>query len=412
MSPRLALKVAIVGTGIRAQSHLVTILKLKDIYKPVAVCDINEDRVKQISERLGIEGYMNVERMLDKEKIDIIIIAVPPEGHHIITSLAAERGIHVISETPMSFSLECARMMLDVCKKYGTKIDISENVRRWPSEKMKRCIVESGIIGKVTQIHCCYVSGIYHGISAVRNCALGEAKQAIGYCKNIQLAEKHWFDPFCRRVGKKMKNISTVPTKPEENAWIATWEIGITDYDNDVTSIHEFPIGAIRGSHWEIDATLGQIIGNDVYVYKNGKRNKYPIQTVMCSMEDGRTIDYLKVDTEPEIVWENPYKEYLLCDADDVARADVLINMYKAITQGIETDYGIGGYKDLEIMIATRESAMRHSAPIELPIKEPLEYDKIQHEKYEEVYGHDCLEIIQTPSWKQEAKLANTLAKD
>ncbi|MFQ6041903.1 MAG: Gfo/Idh/MocA family protein [Candidatus Poribacteria bacterium] len=403
------LNIAVVGTGGRAQSHLATIPKLKDIYQLTAVCDINEERAQQAAERFGVQGYTNVEKMFDKEKIDVITIAVPPEGHHINTVLAAERGVHVISETPMSFSLECARMMLDVCEKHGTKVDVSENVRRWPNERMKRRIVESGVIGEVTQIHCCYASGIYHGISAVRNCALGEAKQVIGYCQNVQLAERHWFDPFCRRAGQGMENINTVPANPSENAWVATWEIGIADYDNGVTSVHEFPIGALRGSHWEIDATSGQIISNDVYVYEDGKRNRYPIQTVMCDTEDGRTIDYLKVDTKPEVVWENPHKRYPLSDADDIARADVLISVYKAATEDVETDYGLGGYKDLEMMIATRESAIRGSAPVKLPIQEPLLYDKIQHKRYREIYGHDPLEIIHTPPWKQEAKLSSEM---
>ncbi|HIE28057.1 TPA: hypothetical protein EYP66_12295 [Candidatus Poribacteria bacterium] len=61
------------------------------------------------------------------------------------------------------------------------------------------------------------------------------------------------------------------------------------------------------------------------------------------------------------------------------------------------------------MMIATRESAIRNSAPIKLPIKEPLLYDKIRHERYGEIYGHDTLEIIHTPFWQQEAKLSSEM---
>lgn len=401
------LKIGVVGTGKRACSHLTTILKLKDVYKLVAVCDINETRVRNVSKKFNAKGYTNVEKMLNKENIDVILIATPPEGHHIITTLAAEYGVHVICETPMSFSLECARMMLDVCRKHGTKINISENVFRWPSEKMKKCIVESGIIGKITQIHCCYVSGMYHGISAIRNCASSEAKRVIGFCKNVYVAEKYWFDPYCYRAGKKIKNIDLVSTKRKEKIREVPWEIGVTEYENEVISIHEFPIGSLRGSHWEIDATLGYIIGNDLYMYENGKYNRYSIQTEMCTIEEGTTIDYLKVGTKSEIIWENPHKEYPLAGADEIARAEVLINTHKAIVENTETDYAIDGYKDLEIMIATRESAIRGGVPIELPIKEPLKYDGIQHEKYREMYGQDCFKSTHIISWKQEAELSN-----
>jgi hypothetical protein len=52
---------------------------------------------------------------------------------------------------------------------------------------------------------------------------------------------------------------------------------------------------------------------------------------------------------------------------------------------------------------------MRNSAPIQLPITEELEYDRIQHEEYKVIYGHDPLEIIQTPMWKRESTLSENM---
>jgi len=63
------LNIAVVGTGGRAQSHLATIPKLKDIYQLTAVCDINAERARQASERFGVKGYTNVEQMFDIEPL-------------------------------------------------------------------------------------------------------------------------------------------------------------------------------------------------------------------------------------------------------------------------------------------------------------------------------------------------------
>lgn len=404
------LRIGVVGVGGRAGSHLATIPKLADIYTLAAVCDINESRVQQVANQYGVPGYTDLEKMLDSENLDVIVIATPPEGHHIITCQAAERGAHVITETPMSFSLTCARIMLEAAEKHGVKLEVSENVKRWPRERLKRQIVDSGVLGEVTQIHCWYTSGAYHGISAIRNCARSEVRRVVGHARNVQMATGHWFDPFCRRAVGQAAHIGTTPNQPDESARVATWEIGIIDFENGVTAVYEYPIGVMRGGYWEIDATRGQILGNEVYIHENGQRNQYSIETVTCDVNGVQTIDHLKINTDPPVVWENPLKKYPLSDGDDIARADVLMSIYRAATEGIELGYGgIGGYKDMELMIAIRESAMRHSAPIQVPITEPLEYDQRQHEEYKAIYGHDPLEIIQTPAWKREATLSDEL---
>ena len=404
------LKIGVAGVGGRSGSHLNTIPKLKDAYRLAAVCDIREAHVQQIAAKHNVPGYADVQQMLDEEELDVILITTPPEGHHIITTLAAERGVHVISETPMSFSLACARLMLETAEKYDIFLEVSENVRRWPAERLKREIVESGVLGTVTQIHCWYVSGGYHGVSAIRNCACSEVTQIVGHAQNVQLATSYWFDPFARRAGGETSHISTMPRTPDEGARVATWELGVANFENGVVAVYEYPIGPVRGNYWEIDATHGQIIGSDVYLYENGERNRYPIETVMTERDGVKVVDHVKIDTNPPIVWENPFKKYSLTDADDIARTDVLMSIYHAVTQDAALDYGgIGGYKDLEFLIGVRESAIRQSTPIHFPITEELQYDQIQHKAYEQVYGNPPLDMQPTPLWKQEARIAQEL---
>ncbi|MCZ6680418.1 MAG: Gfo/Idh/MocA family oxidoreductase [Candidatus Poribacteria bacterium] len=404
------LRIAVVGVGGRAGAHLTTIPKLKDAYQIAAVCDIREEQAQQVAAKHRVPGYTDVEKMLDAENLDVILITAPPEGHHIITAQAAERAVHVISETPMSFSLACARLMLETAEKHNIFLEVSENVRRWPAERLKRKIIESGMLGTVTQIHCWYVSGGYHGISAIRNCACGEATRVIGHAQNVQLAMSRWFDPFARRAVGEMPHIGTMPAVPDSGARVATWELGVANFANGITAIYEYPIGAARVNYWEVDGTRGQIIGSDVYLYEDGQRNRYPIETVTREQDGISAIDHLKINTDPPIIWENPYTKYLLTDADDVARADVLMSIHRAVTEGAALDYGgIGGYRDVEFLIGVRESAMRQNAPISFPIEEELVYDQRQHEAYRQIYGHDPLEITQTPLWKQEARLSQEI---
>ncbi|MFQ6008581.1 MAG: Gfo/Idh/MocA family protein [Candidatus Zixiibacteriota bacterium] len=152
------LKIAVIGTGKRAGAHLATIPKLTDIYSLVAVCDINEERLKPIAERHSVPGYTDVEKMLATEKPDVVLIAVGGIGHHVIAKIAAEYGAHILTETPIASTLPCTDLMINAAKEHNVKLEVSENVWRWPQERAKREIVDAGLIGEVTFAHLWYSS--------------------------------------------------------------------------------------------------------------------------------------------------------------------------------------------------------------------------------------------------------------
>ena len=121
------LKIAVVGTGGRAGAHLSTIPKLEPIYQLVGVCDIDKDRATETAQRMSVSGYTDIETLIEMESPDVILITVPPDGHHVITEIAASRGVHVITETPISTTLPCADRMIDAA---------ASMVSSWRSPKM------------------------------------------------------------------------------------------------------------------------------------------------------------------------------------------------------------------------------------------------------------------------------------
>ncbi|MFQ6031465.1 MAG: Gfo/Idh/MocA family oxidoreductase [Candidatus Zixiibacteriota bacterium] len=79
---------------------------------------------------------------------------------------------------------------------------------------------------------------------------------------------------------------------------------------------------------------------------------------------------------------------------DDVARAAAHYSIYRAVVEDIEPEYGaVSARKDMEILIAIRESARKGSLPIELPLTEITEYERGIHESYRSRYGHNPLEV-------------------
>jgi predicted dehydrogenase len=367
--PGRILNIAVIGTGGRAQAHLATIPRLHDAFRLCAVCDIDPARAEEVGGRLGVRGYSDVVELLDKAQPDVVLIAVPPDGHHILTARCAERGVHVLCETPIATTLACADVMIGAAHAHGIRLEVAENVWRFPLERLKRRIIEAGLIGDVTQVHCWYSSGSYHGMNAVRTHIGREAMRVVGFSRAFAAA----------------------PTGAP-----ADWELGLVDFAGGAMAVYQLPSRRERGNYWEIDGTRGQIIGSDLYLYgPDGRRQRYPLEAETVEGPHGPTLVRMKVATDPPVVWENPYPSYALpAGADDVARADQLFSIYHAVVDGQPVQYGPeNARRDQEILIALRESASSGNRPIALPLTSLTQHEEALHARYRETYGHDPLDI-------------------
>ncbi len=356
------LKIAVVGTGGRASAHLSTIPKLEPIYQLVGVCDIDSERATETAQRLSVSGYTDIETLIEMESPDVILITVGPDGHHVITEIAASHGVHVITETPISTTLPCADRMINAAAQYGVKLEVAENVWRWPHERLKRKIVDAGLIGEITHAHLWYTSGSYHGMNAIRTLVQSQAVRVVGHAKEIGGS---------------------------------SWEVGVVEFENGVSLIYEMPTRR-RGNYWEIDGTEGSIVGNELLLYRDTGAETYPIETVTTEVEGVTVVDHARVDTDPPVIWENPLKAFGLADADDVARGTELHSIYRAVVEPIKPEYGaVNGRTDQEILIAIRESARTGGQPIDLPLTEITGYEENLHQEYRERYGVDPFDPIE-----------------
>lgn len=371
------LKIAVAGTGQRAQAHLATIQKMTDRFRLVGVCDVEEKRAEEAAGRFGGRPYAHPIRLMEAEKPDVLLIVVPPEGHHILAEAAADRGIHLMSETPIGISLPCIDRMIEAAKRNRVKLEVTENVWRFPHERLKKKIVDAGLIGPVTQVHCTYLSGAYHGMNAIRLYAGGEARRVTGMARDVAVR------PYVA--------YGNVPTEANP------WEAGLIEFDNGVTVVYEFPARRLGArNHWEIDGPEGHIVGNDLFLYRDGEKGdervQYPILTDTEEVGGRKVIARLRVETDPPVVWENPYVAYETPGADEVARADQLAMMHRAVVEDVEPGYGaVQGRKDQELVIAVRASAVLGGRPVDLPLKGVTAHEERLHADFRERFGCDPL---------------------
>jgi predicted dehydrogenase len=141
--------VAIIGCGI-GRSHIVEgYLPHPDKFKVATLCDLNEERLKQIGDEFGIDKRTtSFAEVLVDNSIDIVDICTPPGIHLELVVAALEAGKHVICEKPLTGSLAGVDQIMRVERTArGVLMPIFQYRYGDGVEKAKR-IIEAGIAGR------------------------------------------------------------------------------------------------------------------------------------------------------------------------------------------------------------------------------------------------------------------------
>ena len=136
------LNIALVGCGRIANRHS-ELLGKKHIKgaKLVAVCDIDEVKASQISEKFNVPYYLDMDDMMQKEHVDIVAVLTESGYHakHVIN--LSKYGKHIIVEKPMALSLNDADKMIQSCAENNCKLFvIKQNRFNVPVVKLKEAL--------------------------------------------------------------------------------------------------------------------------------------------------------------------------------------------------------------------------------------------------------------------------------
>ncbi|TFG07120.1 MAG: Gfo/Idh/MocA family oxidoreductase [Promethearchaeota archaeon] len=136
----------IIGCGGAANdmSQMVKALKRVEI---IAACDPILSRACKVA---GEEhSYKEVERMYENENLDAVYLAVPHHLHGPMIKQALENGLHVFCEKPVANTIESAREILRLDKKYSNlKVGINYQHRYDYNCRDLALSIQNGHLGK------------------------------------------------------------------------------------------------------------------------------------------------------------------------------------------------------------------------------------------------------------------------
>jgi len=146
------LRVAFIGAGGIANTHIHCLQQLGDRVQIVALADPSEGAMaKRIADNqlAGVATFTDYKKMLKSVAIDAVNICTP-NGLHAPASIAASKaGCHVVVEKPMAMNAGEAKRMLAAAKAAKKKIVIGFQYRFDPRTLLIRRAFDEGALGKV-----------------------------------------------------------------------------------------------------------------------------------------------------------------------------------------------------------------------------------------------------------------------
>lgn len=119
----------------------------------VAAADPNPPLLEKVRADCGVERtYTSFDELFEREELDIITLATDNAGTADLVEQAAARGIHVISEKPMSATLEQANRMVEACRKARVQLMINWPTAWSPAIQTIDRLIREGAIGRVHKV--------------------------------------------------------------------------------------------------------------------------------------------------------------------------------------------------------------------------------------------------------------------
>ncbi|MDX1285124.1 MAG: Gfo/Idh/MocA family oxidoreductase [Draconibacterium sp.] len=144
--PTSNFKIAILGCGKVAHLHAKAIENLPNA-RLVGVWSRTTKTAEDFAAQYKVPFYTDIEKLIQKEKVDLAIVCTPHPFHLEPTIAVANAGANVLVEKPLASTLEDADKMIEACKTAGVKLGVISQ-RRWyePVKRVKEAI-DSGKIG-------------------------------------------------------------------------------------------------------------------------------------------------------------------------------------------------------------------------------------------------------------------------
>lgn len=143
------IRIAIVGCGRISKNHFGSIDEYPDDLELAAVCDVDPDVVQSVAAQHGVAGYASLETMLQEVGPDVVALCTPSGLHPAQAIIAAQHGVHVVTEKPMATQWADGIRMVDACDKAGVYLFVVKQNRSNATLQLLRRAIDERRFGRI-----------------------------------------------------------------------------------------------------------------------------------------------------------------------------------------------------------------------------------------------------------------------
>ena len=142
------LRFGLVGCGVIGPIHAEALAALPDALL-VAAADLDIERAQRLTAQYGGTPYHDLQSMLQRERLDVVIVCTPSGLHGEHACQVMRSGRHVIVEKPMEIRREALDEMQRVQQETGVKMAVISQHRFDPACQQVRQLVDEQAFGRL-----------------------------------------------------------------------------------------------------------------------------------------------------------------------------------------------------------------------------------------------------------------------
>jgi predicted dehydrogenase len=132
---------------LHAEAYIGNLRAIPDV-EMIGIADEDQARGQHFSELYNANLYPSYESLL-ADQPDGVVICSENARHRPLVELAADAGVHILSEKPLATSLEDAQTMTDACAKASVKLMTAYPMRFSTPMIEIKTLIGSGKLGKI-----------------------------------------------------------------------------------------------------------------------------------------------------------------------------------------------------------------------------------------------------------------------
>jgi len=156
------IKMGIIGFGRRVEQLMANegfvgearVVSVGDCY--LARC---EEAAKQLPNGDKINKYQDYRDMLDKEKLDVVLVGTTTHARTLISIHAMQAGLDVYAEKPIALTVQEGQALVKAARRYKRVFQAGTQQRSMPINIFGSRLVREGAIGKVHTVIACNFIG-------------------------------------------------------------------------------------------------------------------------------------------------------------------------------------------------------------------------------------------------------------